>query len=894
MAERDPQSAGGGAVPSGRQRLWQALDRARSGRGAVVELVGESGIGKTRALADLMARARAAGLRVVSGRCAEATPDTAPGLAASVVGGGTASDPSAGPGGRPVSELAAALRRAASPSGLLFVVDDFHWAGDDSVALAEALAQAPIDAPLLVVLALRPRQARAGLLAALTYGRDIGVVERIEVAPLSLDGSARLLGRSADDPRAVELHERAGGNPRYLLALAAPTGEAAASLLAEKAGLGPVEALALQAATVLGEGVDVPTIAAVAELPHEQACAATGVLLRRDLLRPTDQLRRFAFRHPVLRSLYYADLDICWRAAAHRRAAATLITRGAPYTEVAHHVERTPRGPGSDDLAVLAGAAEEAMATDPARAVHWLRVALELAPGPARTDLLLALGRALLAAGRPAESRDVLHDILRTDPPPSWEVRAQALVSGALAECLLGRGREAGTLIGAALAAAPADPPPVLVRLAVVEGVLSGLEGVPPTPGAADLAVRIARARGDRMGEVGALAVRAYGGGDGPPGGEDLDAAGALADSVADAELAADPECLVMLASAESFAGRYREARRHATRGLAALRRSGRRHMRPVLLNTLSNTCRRLGELDAAQQAAAEAARIAGEMGAERLHALALALRSLSLAWMLPPASREPVELAERAVAALPPGSSTWSATAALALAQATALSGDARRAVSVILDVGGGPDLRGVPGVLRPWSYELLAAASVGADLPVSEWAGRAAEAVDRLDMPYLRPYAVSARAYLLRSRGELAEAATFFREAAALFHAAGLACAQASALAEAARCQPTTGEADLTLARELARRCGAGPALGDLEARPSSTAVATHPMLSVLTRRERQIASMAGTGRKTKDISRSLAISPRTVDVHLTRIYRKLNISTRAELARLMATIG
>lgn len=869
-----------GASPG--ERLSHALDQARAGQGVVIELVGEPGIGKTRALVRLIDHARTVGMTVVSGRCTETSPDVAMTLAATVAGGSASPD-----------RLAQVFRHATPAEGLLFAIDDFHCAGEASVEFVEALAQAPIDVPLLVLLILRPRQASPRITAALAYGRDLGTIERLEVEPLTLDESAGLLGKPADAPEIVDLHERAGGNPRYLLALAAPDGEAAAALLAEKSVLGPVEKRVLEAASVLGEKVDVAGIAEVAELPYEKACAAVGALLRRDLLRPADSLRTYTFRHPVLRSLYYADIDICWRAGAHRRAATMLIARGAPYSEVAHHVERGPGGPGPDDLGVLMGAAEEAMATEPARAVYWLRWALTLAPASARTSLLLALIRALVAAGVPIDGRDLLHDLLRTDPPQPWEVRARALRFGALAECLLGRGKEAAELVAATLAGTPENPPLAMVRLVVIEGVLSALEGAEPTPGAADLAIRIAREHGDRMGEAGALAVRAFGGGTGPVIAKDLDAAAFIVDTAADPELAADPECLMMVASAESFAGRYRDARRHAVRGLDILRRTGSRHVLPLLLNGLSNTYRRLGDLDAAQRAAAESARIAGEMGAERIRGLALALRSLSLAWMLPPTSREAVDLAEQATAAVPPGSTTWSATAALALAQAAALHGDPRRAVSVILGVGGGPELVGIPHVLRPWSYEMLAASSARAGLPVADWAKRAAEAAGRLGMPYLRSYAVSAQAYLLQSRGDLAAAAALFRKAAALFHAAGLVCSQAAVLIEAARCQPELARTDLALVRELARRCGAGRLLGDLDVRPSSPVV-SHPMLSVLTSRERQIACMAGTGRKTKDIARSLAISPRTVDVHLTRIYRKLNVGTRTELARLIATIS
>ncbi|KLL11319.1 helix-turn-helix transcriptional regulator [Protofrankia coriariae] len=65
-------------------------------------------------------------------------------------------------------------------------------------------------------------------------------------------------------------------------------------------------------------------------------------------------------------------------------------------------------------------------------------------------------------------------------------------------------------------------------------------------------------------------------------------------------------------------------------------------------------------------------------------------------------------------------------------------------------------------------------------------------------------------------------------------------------------------------------------------------------HPLLASLTGREREIAYVAGTGRKNKEIADELNLSPRTVELHLTRIYRKLGIPSRAALARLMSQLG
>jgi DNA-binding NarL/FixJ family response regulator len=52
-------------------------------------------------------------------------------------------------------------------------------------------------------------------------------------------------------------------------------------------------------------------------------------------------------------------------------------------------------------------------------------------------------------------------------------------------------------------------------------------------------------------------------------------------------------------------------------------------------------------------------------------------------------------------------------------------------------------------------------------------------------------------------------------------------------------------------------------------------------------LTSREREVALLAARGMATKDIAARLVLSARTVDTHLTRVYRKLGVAGRAELA-------
>ena len=59
---------------------------------------------------------------------------------------------------------------------------------------------------------------------------------------------------------------------------------------------------------------------------------------------------------------------------------------------------------------------------------------------------------------------------------------------------------------------------------------------------------------------------------------------------------------------------------------------------------------------------------------------------------------------------------------------------------------------------------------------------------------------------------------------------------------------------------------------------------------LLALLTTREIEIARLAGRGLRSKDVGLALGISEGTVKIHLHRIYTKLQISTRIELANII----
>ena len=170
--------------------LDHALDELDSGRAAAIELVGEPGIGKTRLLAELAARAEARRHLVLAGSASELERDLPfsvfvdaldeyvegldprrlgaldddvqaelahvfPSLSALAPGREVALQHERYRTHRAVREL---LERLAFTRPLVLVLDDLHWADSASIELVGALLRRPPAAPVLMTLALRPRQ----------------------------------------------------------------------------------------------------------------------------------------------------------------------------------------------------------------------------------------------------------------------------------------------------------------------------------------------------------------------------------------------------------------------------------------------------------------------------------------------------------------------------------------------------------------------------------------------------------------------------------------------------------------------------------------------------------------------------------------------------------------
>ncbi|OIJ94136.1 helix-turn-helix transcriptional regulator [Streptomyces colonosanans] len=137
-------------------------------------------------------------------------------------------------------------------------------------------------------------------------------------------------------------------------------------------------------------------------------------------------------------------------------------------------------------------------------------------------------------------------------------------------------------------------------------------------------------------------------------------------------------------------------------------------------------------------------------------------------------------------------------------------------------------------------------------------------------------------------------AERIALLTEAVAVLRAAGDSLQTADALAELARGHLRTG---LATAARLAGRCGARPLAAALAAelealaphgrRPGERRGDGAAAVGPLSAAERRVAVLAADGHTNKEISHCLRGTVSTVEQHLTRVYRKLGVRARRDLA-------
>jgi DNA-binding NarL/FixJ family response regulator len=786
------------------------------------------------------------------------------------------------------------LESLAGPRGLVVAFDDVHWADRATLDLLRYLARRPPAAPVLLVLAFRPRQLDAAVVAELTGPVPDDAI-RLELGPLNRIDADTLLGVGVAASRRRELYQLSGGNPLYLTELARGDDEHWADadpFQRELAALPGSQLLLLRAAAVAGEDADLGMLAAVAELPPDAARAALADLVVRDLLRPLADGTRWRHRHPLLRHVVYMRTPPGWRLAAHCRAVDELALRGESNMMIAEHLSRCASPGNRWAIDRLADAAAMAMRIAPASAAHWLDVALRLLPADEasaarRVEMLAERVTALHRSGQLAQARTAVHDALAAVTPDMAEQRTRLVGLAATVERLLGRHDEARALLRAELDRRPDFPGPGLLMELVVTNVLAGDFATAQTLAATIVADRdvgsVVRAAN--------LALTALATSVGQTTTAEhlsrLADADRVVDALTDAELGTVIEIPVWLGLADIQADRLAEAHRHVSRGLAVAARTGQHQVFTYLKLLLSTCAFGFGALDEAAAAAEDALDAALLAGNDQFVLMALLRLGNVIAWQGDIAGAE--EVIARAGRLAASTASIYEGQVRLARAVCLFLSGKPEECVTAILDATNGGDFSTVLTAARVEWLELLTEAEIALGHPdqAADWAKHADEASAALHTGRQRGLALLAKAWatLPTSPADAAAAATpaitMLSEVGDQLSLARALLFTAKALTEAE--DRTSANAHLSQARAAAERAGARALTAQIDTARHRLSLGAPDNL---TDRERTITTLIQAGHTNREIATRLFLSTRTVEASLSKIYAKLGVKSRTRL--------
>jgi DNA-binding CsgD family transcriptional regulator len=395
--------------------------------GGHVLLGGDAGVGKSRLIGELSARAREAGWRVLLGHCldfgesalpylpfseafgrlaaeqtgiATALAETSPAIArllpahrllAEAVGQEEATEPAA-----LFDAVSAALVDLGTQAPLLLVVEDVHWADQSTRELLTFLFIRQLGSRVSVVASYRSDDLHRShpLRATLREWGRLATVSRMQLGPLD-DQQMRVMIEALHPTPLSELEiqhvvERAEGNPFFIEELVAAMASGGGQLPADLADLILVRLdqldddsrLAVRAVSVIGRRAAHDLVARGSGLESGALDRALRAAVEANVL-VSEGDESYAFRHALVAEAVYQDLLPGERARLHAAYAKALASRDIAGTaaELARHARASHDLVTATTASIQAG--DEAMAVGgPDEAASHYELALELATDP--------------------------------------------------------------------------------------------------------------------------------------------------------------------------------------------------------------------------------------------------------------------------------------------------------------------------------------------------------------------------------------------------------------------------------------------------------------------------------------------------------------------------------
>jgi DNA-binding CsgD family transcriptional regulator len=930
--------------------IEEMLADAAGGQGNAVLIEAAPGMGKSRLIERACDLARAAGIRILGARGSALESSFAFGVVRQLLEGPLTSLDEAdrdrlltGAAGLAAPLLAERRRRPrpgspnpetsglhglfwltanlAKEGPLLLCIDDAHWADEPSLRWLTYLARRVVDLPVAVMVATRPvRDGETGdLLQALEHSPATSVAA---LDSLSVQGTgqlaADLLRVTPDHAFVGACHRATTGSPLLLVELLRsleserlePTVENVERLfsagpvslsraaLARLRGL-PTGAVPLTRAVAILERSSLRSAADLAGIELADAECAAHSLMEVGVLAATLPLE---FVHPMIRSCVYADISAPQRVSAHLRAARLLAAGGADPERVASHLLHAEPSHEAWVLETLQRASATAWARGaPEIAVGYLRRALIEFPVAERPPAVLReLGRAEVRAGNVAAGIEHFRTAATLTEHPSGHARLSLELGAAL--IMSGEAAGAARALAAALNAPGAEDREWRLRLQA-QLVLAAWGDTAARGAAAanPLSVEPSGETPSGVGDGMATAVDALRSALDQHG---FDRAGELARSAATGgrlldELSADDPSLTLSAIALLYSERLSWAGDVLGQVLAVVTRQGSRRGVAVASAWRALASLRAGRLSDAEIDAREALEVASVLGDGHCTPVALGVLVETLVDLGRIDEAEAL-IAEREASAMRPrglfDAHLCFAVARLRAAQERWSQADGQlrecAALHAAFDVS-------APAAVAWRGHLAIVAAAAGRD---SEAQTLALEAVRHarggdslLDLGVALRAAGTVAPEPDRRVELLRDAVGTLRETEAQLELARALADLGSELRRGgARREATTMLAE---AHELARTSGAWTLaervrseLVVLGAKPRRGPQADRDGLTAAELRVAQLAAQGATNRR---VANDLFISAKTVEYHLTSVYRKLDISSREELPAAVARV-